>query len=130
MFIQTEQTPNPATLKFLLGRPVMDKGTADFAAPDSAGRSPLAKRLFQVDRDLEDGHREHAEALRARGHRGPRRPLTGAPVGAAGLTGGPRRRFLSPGSNDTASMRLPRAEGLVHGDRRHAAADLRSSPGP
>jgi Fe-S cluster biogenesis protein NfuA len=49
MFIQTEQTPNPATLKFLPGRPVMDKGTADFAAPDSAGRSPLAKRLFQVD---------------------------------------------------------------------------------
>ena len=49
MFIQTEQTPNPATLKFLPGRPVMDKGTADFAAPDGAGRSPLAKRLFQVD---------------------------------------------------------------------------------
>jgi Fe-S cluster biogenesis protein NfuA len=49
MFIQTEQTPNPATLKFLPGRPVMDKGTADFAAPDKAGRSPLATRLFQVD---------------------------------------------------------------------------------
>src|SRR6266403_194219 len=49
MFIQTEQTPNPATLKFLPGRPVMDKGTADFAAPDSTDRSPLAKRLFQVD---------------------------------------------------------------------------------
>jgi Fe-S cluster biogenesis protein NfuA len=49
VFIQTEQTPNPATLKFLPGRPVMDKGTADFAAPDGAGRSPLAKRLFQVD---------------------------------------------------------------------------------
>jgi NFU1 iron-sulfur cluster scaffold homolog, mitochondrial len=49
MFIQTEQTPNPATLKFLPGRPVMEKGTADFAAPEGAGRSPLAKRLFQVD---------------------------------------------------------------------------------
>ena len=46
MFIQTEQTPNPATLKFLPGRPVMDKGTADFAAPDSAGRSPLATGVF------------------------------------------------------------------------------------
>jgi len=49
MFIQTEQTPNPATLKFLPGRPVMEHGTADFAAADSAGRSPLAKRLFQVE---------------------------------------------------------------------------------
>jgi Fe-S cluster biogenesis protein NfuA len=49
MFIQTEQTPNPATLKFLPGRPVMEKGTADFAAPEGAGRSPLAKRLFLVD---------------------------------------------------------------------------------
>ena len=49
MFIQTEQTPNPATLKFLPGRPVMDKGTADFAAAEGAGRSPLAQRLFQVE---------------------------------------------------------------------------------
>lgn len=49
MFIQTEQTPNPATLKFLPGRAVMPSGTADFPSRDSAGRSPLANRLFGVD---------------------------------------------------------------------------------
>lgn len=49
MFIQTESTPNPATLKFLPGRSVMEEGTADFAAADAAQRSPLAKRLFAVD---------------------------------------------------------------------------------
>ena len=45
MFIQTEQTPNPSTLKFLPGRVVMDQGTMDFASADSAGTSPLVKRL-------------------------------------------------------------------------------------
>lgn len=49
MYIQTEQTPNPATLKFLPGRAVLAKGTADFPNPESAGPSPLAKRLFAVD---------------------------------------------------------------------------------
>ena len=49
MFIETEQTPNPATLKFLPGRAVMGRGTADFTSAESAGRSPLALRLFQVD---------------------------------------------------------------------------------
>ena len=49
MFIQTESTPNPATLKFLPGRDVLGNGTADFAAPDAAAKSPLAKRLFAVD---------------------------------------------------------------------------------
>jgi Fe-S cluster biogenesis protein NfuA len=48
MFIQTEQTPNPATLKFLPGRVVMDAGTADFPTVEAAGRSPLARRLFEV----------------------------------------------------------------------------------
>lgn len=48
MFIQTEQTPNPATLKFLPGRIVLDSGTADFPNVESAGRSPLARRLFDV----------------------------------------------------------------------------------
>jgi Fe-S cluster biogenesis protein NfuA len=46
MFIQTEQTPNPATLKFLPGRAVMPQGTANFTDPASAERSPLAQRLF------------------------------------------------------------------------------------
>lgn len=49
MFIQTEPTPNPATLKFLPGVRVMPKGTADFASADAARRSPLAQRLFEID---------------------------------------------------------------------------------
>ena len=49
MFIQTEQTPNPSTLKFLPGRVVMTKGTMDFATADTAKPSPLAKRLFAVE---------------------------------------------------------------------------------
>ncbi len=48
MFIETEGTPNPATLKFLPGRWVMQTGTADFASADSAGRSPLAAALFAL----------------------------------------------------------------------------------
>lgn len=49
MFIQTEETPNPATLKFLPGRAVMERGTADFDAADKAARSPLAESLFRID---------------------------------------------------------------------------------
>lgn len=49
MFIQTEDTPNPATLKFLPGRPVMTSGNADFADPETAQASPLARRLFDVE---------------------------------------------------------------------------------
>jgi Fe-S cluster biogenesis protein NfuA len=46
MFIMTEPTPNPETLKFLPGRAVMPSGTADFKTAESATRSPLAKKLF------------------------------------------------------------------------------------
>ena len=49
MFIQTEQTPNPATLKFLPGRDVLGSGSAYFPTPDDAGASPLAQRLFELD---------------------------------------------------------------------------------
>jgi Fe-S cluster biogenesis protein NfuA len=49
MFIQTEQTPNPATLKFLPGREVMAKGVADFTDAERAEASPLARRVFEVD---------------------------------------------------------------------------------
>jgi Fe-S cluster biogenesis protein NfuA len=49
MFIQTEQTPNPATLKFLPGREVVANGVVDFTAPEAAERSPLARRVFAVD---------------------------------------------------------------------------------
>jgi Fe-S cluster biogenesis protein NfuA len=49
MFIQTEQTPNPATLKFLPGRAVMVSGTANFTDVQTASRlSPLAERLFSL----------------------------------------------------------------------------------
>src|SRR5213079_2524223 len=48
MFIETEGTPNPATLKFLPGREVMGLSTADFASAASAGRSPLATALFEL----------------------------------------------------------------------------------
>jgi Fe-S cluster biogenesis protein NfuA len=48
MFIQTEATPNPMTLKFLPGQPVLAQGTADFRTSEEAERSPLAQRLFQV----------------------------------------------------------------------------------
>jgi len=48
MFIQTEETPNPSTLKFIPGRTVMAEGTADFRGADTAARSPLAAALFEV----------------------------------------------------------------------------------
>ena len=48
MFIQTESTPNPATLKFLPGLAVLDMGTADFPAAEAAAKSPLARRIFAV----------------------------------------------------------------------------------
>ena len=49
MFIQTEPTPNPATLKFLPGRDVMGAGTADFTDPEQAASSPLAQSLFGIE---------------------------------------------------------------------------------
>ena len=49
MFIQTESTPNPATLKFLPGQTVLEAGTADFPSADAAASSPLAKRIFAVE---------------------------------------------------------------------------------
>ena len=48
MFIQTESTPNPATLKFLPGQTVLEAGTADFPSAEGAGKSPLAQRIFGV----------------------------------------------------------------------------------
>jgi Fe-S cluster biogenesis protein NfuA len=49
MFIQTESTPNPATLKFLPGQTVMPAGAADFPEREKAAASPLARRIFAVD---------------------------------------------------------------------------------
>ncbi|MCW2310081.1 NifU family protein [Rhodobium gokarnense] len=48
MFIQTEATPNPATLKFLPGKPVLAEGTRDFRKDADASASPLAMRLFGI----------------------------------------------------------------------------------
>lgn len=48
MLIETETTPNPATLKFLPGRAVMEAGTRDFATPEEAEASPLAEALFTL----------------------------------------------------------------------------------
>ena len=48
MLIETESTPNPATVKFLPGRTVMDGGTRDFATPEEAEASPLATALFDL----------------------------------------------------------------------------------
>ncbi len=49
MFIQTEATPNPATLKFIPGRTVVERGTLDFRNRSEAASSPLAERLFDID---------------------------------------------------------------------------------
>lgn len=49
MFIQTEGTPNPATIKFLPGCEVMAQGTANFESTDDYARSPLAVSLFGID---------------------------------------------------------------------------------
>ena len=49
MFIQTEETPNPAAVKFLPGRPVLEAGVADFTSREAAARSPLARLLFEID---------------------------------------------------------------------------------
>ena len=49
MFIQTESTPNPATLKFLPGQNVLEVGTADFPSVEAAAKSPLANRIFAVN---------------------------------------------------------------------------------
>ncbi|MCS6877354.1 MAG: NifU family protein [Geminicoccaceae bacterium] len=49
MFIETQPTPNPATLKFLPGRPVLPRGAAEFTDPRDAAVSPLAERIFAVE---------------------------------------------------------------------------------
>jgi Fe-S cluster biogenesis protein NfuA len=49
MFIQTEPTPNPATLKFLPGRPVLAHGTLDMRDRSAASQSPLAERIFDIE---------------------------------------------------------------------------------
>ena len=49
MFIQTEDTPNPETLKFIPGNMILKTGTEDFSSKGAASDSPLASRLFEID---------------------------------------------------------------------------------
>lgn len=49
MFIQTEATPNPATVKFIPGKVVLGDGSVDYREPEEASGSPLARRLFEID---------------------------------------------------------------------------------
>ena len=49
MFIQTEDTPNPETLKFVPGNIILKTGTADFSRKENASQSPLALRLFEIE---------------------------------------------------------------------------------
>ena len=49
MFIETEITPNPATLKFLPGRAVLSSGTLDIRSEEGASQSPLAQALFSIE---------------------------------------------------------------------------------
>lgn len=49
LFIQTEGTPNPDSLKFLPGKPLLDQGTRDFRSEDEAAASPLARRIFGLN---------------------------------------------------------------------------------
>ena len=49
LFIQTEGTPNPDSLKFLPGKPLLDHGTRDFRSEDEATASPLARRIFGLN---------------------------------------------------------------------------------
>ncbi len=49
LFIQTEDTPNPAAMKFLPGRPVLETGVAEFTSLEAAASSPLARLLFDID---------------------------------------------------------------------------------
>ncbi|MFA5591890.1 MAG: NifU family protein [Micavibrio sp.] len=49
MFIQTETTPNPATIKFIPGVEVMESGVAEFVTAEEAARSPLAERIFEIE---------------------------------------------------------------------------------
>lgn len=49
MFIQTENTPNPSTVKFLPGRAVMKTGVAEFTSAEEGTKSPLAERIFAIN---------------------------------------------------------------------------------
>ena len=94
MFIQTESTPNPATLKFLPGQTVLDTGTADFPSAEAAGKSPLAERIFKVP-DFPTSHNVGTNRMSAR-------PEDGV-VNQWGQTHDIDNLFISDGSQFTSS---------------------------
>ena len=70
MLIQTETTPNPATLKFLPGQTVMSGGTRDFAAPEEAEVSPLAEAIFSTETRVRPAVAQDGGDIVYRGFRG------------------------------------------------------------
>src|SRR5688572_19530123 len=46
--VRPEPTPNPASVRFVINRPIMERGTADFPTREQAARSPLATRIFDI----------------------------------------------------------------------------------
>ena len=132
MFIQTQDTPNPATLKFIPGVPVMETGTADYPAADSATNSPLARRLFQIDGvrgvflggDFIRGHKEEALdwfALKPSilagimEHYASGMPVVDPPVRLMRMTA----RRMTTSSADQAAPRHPGSPCRCHGWRRY-----------
>jgi Fe-S cluster biogenesis protein NfuA len=114
MFIQTEATPNPATLKFLPGRVVMPEGTFDAQDEASAAPSPLATRLFSMPEvaGVYLGH-DFISVTKREGEWQHLKPailgaimehfLSGAPVVAAGaqIAGNPDEEFFDPADVET-----------------------------
>src|SRR3954467_7930629 len=110
MFIQTEVTPNPATLKFLPGRSVLDSGTLEMRDRTEAAQSPLAERLFDIPGVGGVFLGSDFITVTKSGSDWPQlKPailgvimehfMSGAPIVAAGASGGPAgaRRYLAPG---------------------------------
>ncbi len=109
MFIQTEATPNPATLKFLPGRDVLGEGVLDVRTADDAGVSPLAQRLFEV-RGV-DGVMLGPDFVTVTKGQGDWRQLKPAILGAI------MEHFMSGAPTVTEGMALEAAEGEEFFDR-------------
>ena len=114
MFIQTETTPNPATLKFLPGRPVLEGGTLDMRGREEAVNSPLAEKLFDVPgvSGVFFGS-DFITVTKAGGEWQQLKPailgaimehfVSGAPVVRAGSEGAAEEEFFDAGDADTVA---------------------------
>ena len=122
MFIQTEATPNPATLKFLPGRAVLATARSTCATPDAAAQSPLAERLFGIagvtgvffGSDFIAVTKDHGEWQQLK-------PAILGAVMEHFMSGAPILRGDQPAA-DGAAGRILRAEGRRH-RRHHQGAD-------